>query len=270
MPSVEWNADLWDSVYNWSQQGEEWSAAWGGSEAQWFGTILPRIHAFVPAGTILEIAPGFGRWTNYLKGLCERLVVVDLSGKCIEACQRRFGSDSNIVYYVNDGRSLAMIPDHSIDFAFSFDSLVHAEADVIEAYLSQLAQKLKPDGVGFIHHSNLGAYAPALSYIRQIPDEWRDVVLDRAFLSPTHLRAESMTAELFRKFCEQGGLQTMSQETVNWGTDRLLIDCFSVFNLKDSNWSRPAKFLNNTEFMKEVTLIGARSALYRLSEPPAL
>ena len=28
---------------------------------------------FVPTGTILEIAPGFGRWTTYLKKYCETL-----------------------------------------------------------------------------------------------------------------------------------------------------------------------------------------------------
>ena len=33
-------------------------------DSQWFGLIFPRIHAFLPTGTILEIAPGFGRWTN--------------------------------------------------------------------------------------------------------------------------------------------------------------------------------------------------------------
>lgn len=50
--------------YDWKDSGEEWSAPWGNSAAQWFGTILPRTSQCLPAGTILEIAPGFGRWTN--------------------------------------------------------------------------------------------------------------------------------------------------------------------------------------------------------------
>jgi hypothetical protein len=65
------NRQHWKQDYDWPKQGEEWSSVWGGSEAQWFATILPRIHAFVPTGTILEIAPGFGRWTTYLKKYCE-------------------------------------------------------------------------------------------------------------------------------------------------------------------------------------------------------
>ncbi len=70
--------------------------------------------------------------------------------------KKRFISNDNIEYHINDGKSLEQIQDESIDFAFSFDSLVHAESDVIQAYLEQLGKKLKPDGVGFIHHSNIG------------------------------------------------------------------------------------------------------------------
>ena len=95
------------------------------------------------------------------KSIVQYLAVVDLAEECIKACQQRFASDSHISYFVNDGKSLAMIQDKSIDFVFSFDSLVHAEAEVIEAYLNQLAIKLQPNGIGFIHHSNLGKYQQA-------------------------------------------------------------------------------------------------------------
>ena len=162
MPTLEENKLAWDTTYPWIQQGEEWSWEWGGSEARGYGSILPRIHAFIPARTILEIAPGFGRWTHYLKGSCGSLIGVDLGENCIRACRQRFAAERHLSFHVNDGKSLAMVADESIDFAFSFDSLVHAEADVIGAYLEQLARKLKTDGIGFIHHSNLGQYGPAL------------------------------------------------------------------------------------------------------------
>ena len=137
MGTISENKRLWTD-YDWQQQGDEWSAEWGTTEILWWGTIRPRIHAFVPTGTILEVAPGVGRCTQYLKDLCQHLTVVDLTDRCIEACKERFSSDSHITYHVNDGKSLEMIPDHSVDFVFSFDSLVHVEADVIEAYLSQM------------------------------------------------------------------------------------------------------------------------------------
>ena len=78
--------------YDWKEAGEEWSEPWGTSHAQWNGTIFPRIRDCLPAGTILEIAPGFGRWTYYLKDFCDELWAVDKSSECIEACRHRFAS----------------------------------------------------------------------------------------------------------------------------------------------------------------------------------
>jgi 2-polyprenyl-3-methyl-5-hydroxy-6-metoxy-1,4-benzoquinol methylase len=262
MPTIEENQQSWDKSYAWEQQGDEWSSAWGGAEAQWVGAILPRIHAFLPTATILEIAPGFGRWTNYLRTYCDRLIVVDLSEKCIKACQQRFATDSHIEYHINDGKSLAMIPDHSIDFVFSFDSLVHAEADVMESYLSQLATKLKPNGVGFIHHSNLGKYQQALSIIEQIPSEMRAEVVNSVLLAPTHWRAASMTAELFAAYCDRSNLQCIGQELVNWGNEGLLIDSFSLFTPQDSTWSRDNYIIENLAFMKEAESIDRLARIY--------
>jgi 2-polyprenyl-3-methyl-5-hydroxy-6-metoxy-1,4-benzoquinol methylase len=262
MPTIEENQQTWDENYEWAKQGDEWSSSWGGAEAQWVGAILPRIHALMPTGTILEIAPGFGRWTNYLRTYCDRLIVVDLSEKCIKACQQRFATDSHVEYHVNDGKSLAMIPDNSIDFVFSFDSLVHAEADVMETYLSQLATKLKPNGVGFIHHSNLGKYQQAFSIVENIPSEMRAEIVNKVLLEPTHWRAPSMTAKLFEEYCDRANLQCIGQELVNWGNEGLLIDSFSLFTPKDSTYSRANQVVENLAFMKEADSIERLAHLY--------
>ena len=107
----------------------------GSSAAEWYGTILPRIHQWAPTQTVLKIVPGFGRWTQYLKDLARHLIVIDLTEECITACRKRFAGASNISYFVNDGRSLQGVDDTSVDAIFSFDSLVHVEFDVIEGYL---------------------------------------------------------------------------------------------------------------------------------------
>ena len=54
---------------------------------------------------------------------CQHLFVVDLSPACIEHCKKRFANRQNISYFTNDGRSLYMIADGSLDFVFSYDSL---------------------------------------------------------------------------------------------------------------------------------------------------
>jgi SAM-dependent methyltransferase len=267
MPTLDENLQAWNRSYDWSHEGEEWSAAWGGSKSQWFGSILPRIHAFLPAHTILEIAPGFGRWTNYLRAHAERLIVVDLSQACIHACQQRFGDDPRITCHVNDGRSLDMISDHSVDFVFSFDSLVHADADVLREYLIQIARKLKPGGSGFIHHSNLGEYRRIQALTRRLPGRIRHVLTQASLVDETHYRDVTMTAPLFETYCKGAGLVCIGQELVNWGTKRSLIDCFSSFVHKASHYVRTNHVVRNRDFMRETESIRHLSTLYAWKEP---
>src|SRR4029077_393830 len=111
MATVDDNLKYWNTMYEWSGGGDEWSASFGGTEALWFFVLFPRIHRFLPSSTILEIAPGFGRWTQFLKLHCQSMIAVDLSESCIEGCKARFASDTPLQFHVNDGRSLAAVPD---------------------------------------------------------------------------------------------------------------------------------------------------------------
>jgi SAM-dependent methyltransferase len=238
--------------YDWKEAGEEWSEPWGSSAAQWFGAILPRIRDCLPTGVILEIAPGFGRWTHYLKDYCGELWAVDKSSQCIEACRRRFAAEAHVRCCLNDGRSLSIIPDASVDFIFSFDSFVHPDRDVIEAYLRELGTKLKIGGKGFIHHSNFGAYANSLR--ERLPEILVKPLIKAKILDWAHHRNPSMSADLFRALCAQYGLHCMSQELVNW-RGRRLIDCLSFFVRSDSAGQRSTKIIRNPNFMREAAQI---------------
>jgi ubiquinone/menaquinone biosynthesis C-methylase UbiE len=251
--SVEWNRLAWDVRYPWIDRGDSWSERWGGPEKQWHGSILPRICAFLPAHTCLEIAPGYGRWTQFLKDACAHLIVVDLSNRCITACRERFANCSHIDYFVNNGRSLAMIPDESVDFAFSFDSLVHVEIDVLQSYLQELARKLTKDGIGFIHHSNLGEYKAQLWY-RRVP--LLRSALKRIGPSDTRTgyRTFSVTAAKFEEIARRAGLRCISQELINWNSHRLS-DCLSTFTPLGSRWLGPNEIRRNPHFVDEARRI---------------
>ena len=238
--------------YDWKEAGEEWSGPWGTSHAQWNGTIFPRIRDCLPSGTILEIAPGFGRWTHYLKDYCEQLWAVDKSSECIEACRQRFAADSRVRCYLNDGCSLSMIADGSVDFVFSFDSFVHPDREVVEAYLRQLGAKLKISAKGFIHHSNFGEYVDSLR--ERLPEILAKPLIKANILDWAHHRNPGMTAELFRALCEQNGLNCISQELVNW-RGRRLIDCLSLFERSDSALQNATKVVRNPNFMREAAQI---------------
>jgi ubiquinone/menaquinone biosynthesis C-methylase UbiE len=271
MPTIEENRSVWNDTYHWSQSGDEWSGCWGSAHMQWYGSILPRISAFVPVDTILEIAPGYGRWTAFLKSLCKRLIIVDLSEKCIEICKQRFGHCSHISYYVNDGKSLDMVGDGTVDFIFSFDSLVHAEDIVLKAYAAEFSKKLGPDGTAFIHHSNLGEYITRLemqSWIAKIP-KLLGLMRKLGFCDnlSSQWRATTMTAAKMALFAEQYGLQCASQELVNWESKFVLIDCLSTIVRHKSQWARENRVFRNRGFMAEAKNLSELGHLYERTPP---
>ena len=80
------------------------------------------------------------------------------------------------------------------------------------------------------------------------------------------MRAESMTAKLFAAYCEQAGLQCLSQELINWGdNDPTLKDCLSTFKTKDPQWNQSNRVLENPHFMEEAKRLQNISVLYRPS-----
>jgi SAM-dependent methyltransferase len=233
---------------------------------QWYGTIFPRIKSHVPTNRILEIACGYGRWTQYLKDLCKNLIVIDLSEECIQACKQRFSECLHIEYHVNDGKSLDIISDSSVDFVFSFDSLVHADESVMKAYLCQLQRILNNDGVAFIHHSNLGEYHTRYSRIRNIP-KLEGLLTRLGILEKNlHWRDFSVDAKKVEVLAEEHGLRCISQEIMPWGTKKILIDCMSTIVKNNSSVARINRILRNVKFMQEVQNLLQLSQLYNLGK----
>jgi ubiquinone/menaquinone biosynthesis C-methylase UbiE len=229
---------------------------------QWYGVLLPRIHRHLPTGTILEIACGFGRWTNFLKDSCEKLVAIDLVEKCIEGCRARFADCSHIEYHVNDGRSLDFVDDAAIDFVFSFDSLVHVDPAVIKGYISQLPRILKKGGAAFLHHSNLGEYAQ-YRWAGKIPKLRGLLSRTRILERSIHNRDLTVCAPLIEQFAREAGLSCVSQELVNWRTRSALIDCFTTLVHGDTPQVLTNLVLRNGCFMREAKQLCKLSELYQ-------
>jgi len=222
MPDLEWNQSTWAKSYDWSRGGAEWSGPWGTPKAQWFATLLPRIAAFLPAGSLLEIAPGFGRWTQFLLENAEEYCGVDLSEKCVLHCRERFSQAKRAQFFVNDGQSLAHVAARKFDLVFSFDSLVHADFDVMVKYIPRIVPLLRPGGVALIHHSNLGA----LSGVSH------------------HKRSENTSAENVASAVTAAGGRLLIQEIVSW-SDGILSDCFTLFSRSEDYRHVEAKALSD-------------------------
>ena len=251
MPKLRTLVSKFGDNRTWTDAGNEWSTAWGGADREWFGSILPRIRSHLPTQTILEIAPGLGRWTNFLKDHCKKLIAVDINTNCIEECRRRFQNHPSMLFYANDGKSLSMVEDASIDFVFSFDSLVHVEADVLDAYLAEFARVLAPLGVAFIHHSNFAdcLSGPIANRVAHVPVVRHLLLRTGAFgvNRNQHWRAESVSARIVRDLCEKHGLHCTRQEMVNWG-HTILTDCFTSISRAHASG---CEVIENLDFMKE-------------------
>jgi SAM-dependent methyltransferase len=146
--STDRNRDLWEG-WDWSTRGEEWTA----SEEWKQGLVDDVLLRVIPAGgTVVEIGPGAGRWSEHLVARADRLIGVDLAQAPFDALAERLGSKAERV--IGDGRSLPGIADDTVDAVWSFDVFVHVAPVDQATYLAEIARVLVPGGVAAIHHAD--------------------------------------------------------------------------------------------------------------------
>jgi SAM-dependent methyltransferase len=209
MPSISENISSWNS-YNWARGGHEWSDPWGTAERQWQITVYPRIQAALERHhRVLEIGPGLGRWTERLLRHIHHLDVVDVAEKVLAGLSETLldrlpdNVKSRVSVHLNDGKTLP-VENESIDFLFSFDSLVHADLDVLDAYIQESARILhRTEGLGFIHHANM----PGTRH-------WRGTATANSVLAS----------------CQKANLYCYVQELTPWVHEQNgPLDCFTFF-----------------------------------------
>jgi len=248
MPSVDENKRIWTN-WDWRAAGHEWSEPWGTAADQWATTILPRIFSLLPTTSILEIAPGLGRWTPFLLNNSERYIGIDIVEPLVLNCRRLFGAlRSRPVFLLGDGLRFNGVQDKSISLVFSFDSLVHAELDCLSSYAAEMYRVLEPGGHAFIHHSNIGEYV-------------KDGMLT---IGSSGTRAQTVTAESASDAFCAAGLICLTHEKIPWLNDAYL-DCFSLLEKPriDKTYAdtKPNIFYND-QFRNEVSISKMRSEKY--------
>jgi SAM-dependent methyltransferase len=189
----------------------------GAIEKQWDTIIYPIIKD-LDFSSVLDLACGHGRNSEYLRRLTKQLHLVDVNQSCIDACRERFGDEldgTRFFYHVTDGNHLRMIPRGSISLVYTWDSMVHFDKLVVKDYVNDICRVLKPGGSAFLHHSNYGATAP-----------------DSDWAHNTGTRSD-MSSELMRSYAREAGLEVVRQDIQGlkegWGIDGL--DCVSVLRL---------------------------------------
>ncbi len=207
------NKKAWSTPGSDTFRGEGWSNAFGGSDSQWWTTIFPRIRKYINSHCIVEIACGWGRWSRFLNNTCNKFVGYDINDTGIKNCEQQFYFDilnKKAFFYLNDGKTLTHTEDNSVDFIFSYDSLVHSQLDVIESYIKEAKRTLKPGGTMFLHHSNLQNCNTS---------------------NNKHWRSPDVGFELVNNLTKANNLSIISQEMFSYDTtndSKSLHDCFTV------------------------------------------
>ena len=182
------NKELWNQ-YDWSQAGEEWTR-----DQAWKDQIIRQfLEPHMPErGTILEVGPGGGRWTEILQQRANRLVIVDVSERAIQLCRDRFPNHNNMEFQVGSGKHVNM-EDGTVDAIWSYDVFVHINPQDARSYFQEFRRLLKPGGRAVIHHPG-SAENPGRLRKGWRSDLTNEMVL--GFVQENSLRLISQTHEL--------------------------------------------------------------------------
>lgn len=219
----------WNDPNMWVDEGHEWSKSFGNTENLWNKHIFDDLKEF-RGKKILEIAPGYGRITQFLSILASELIVVDLNENCIQKTKEKLAHHV-MAYFTNNGEELPAFIDETQDLVFSFDSFVHMHENVIDKYLAEIYRVLKPGGKGWIHHS------------------WFYNGNQYSFLN--FAGRSNMSPELFKNLVEKNGLEIIDQKPLkfnplgSWnGTDVISIFEKKTKQLFSYNLNLPEKKAN--------------------------
>ncbi len=220
MNSIIENLRKWDRDHSWLEDGDEWKGqalACNVSYEHWKTVLVENlILPYATGKTVLEIAPGHGRWSEYLIAASAKTIIVDLSPSCIEYCRQRFFNKENVEYVVNDGMHLPDMLTNQVDFVWSYDSFVHMEPTVIIAYINEIARILKTGGRAIIHHA--GRRHLWLAFMRNYGNASCQVFrwISQGIKLDNDGWRSNVSKELVAKFVRDAGL-SVEKQINRWG-----------------------------------------------------
>lgn len=96
---------------------------------------------------ILDVACGIGRRAKFISSSVKQYIGVDFSDNMIALARERYKDRHNVSFFHNDGKTLDMITDNTIDIAICELAFQHMKKKTIKSYINEVYRVLKPGGV---------------------------------------------------------------------------------------------------------------------------
>jgi SAM-dependent methyltransferase len=158
--TVHNNLSQWDARDPWTGDGDGWDGqarACGVPYPDWKAGLIARyLPLFRPRGTILEIGPGHGRWSDLIIGHAGLLVLCDIAPNCLDACRQRLAGRGRLRTHLSRAADLPADLSAAVDGVWSYDCLVHVGPEEFRRYLVEIARVLRPGGLAVLHHADRG------------------------------------------------------------------------------------------------------------------
>jgi len=103
----------------------------------------------------LEIGPGYGKFSRCF--LAWRLnFFIDLLGECETKLKKKFhpAQHKYIRFYTTNRTNCSDIPNHAVNFVFSWDTFTYFTQEHIKEYLRDIHRVILPGGYVFLHYAN--------------------------------------------------------------------------------------------------------------------
>ncbi|MBW3547508.1 MAG: class I SAM-dependent methyltransferase [Actinobacteria bacterium] len=104
---------------------------------------------------MLDLGCGIGRVARYVAPRCELLWAVDASEQMLTMARRRLGDLPNVRYERCLDNAVPVVPDASVDLAYSVLVLQHLEREDAFQLLRDLRRMVRPGGVAWLTFPNL-------------------------------------------------------------------------------------------------------------------
>lgn len=116
-----------------------------------------------PGDTILDCACGlgYGSYMLFQNSPAKKVVGVDLNPASVGYATDNYGVESLVEFRAGDAQDLSFLPDNSVDFIASFETIEHLPDP--EKFLSELGRVLRPSGRILISAPNEWPLDPALA-----------------------------------------------------------------------------------------------------------